>query len=244
MKRLTLVLVLVILATSAGIATEFRQVVAGSADDAKVYGSNLSLTAGDGVIGSTGEYSCDYLARFTNVTIPRSAIVDSAFVVLQSGTGVAGDVCNSLVIAEDTASAAVLSTYADYADRHVTSASAAWPNMVATITLNWYRTPDIADIIAEVVGRGDWNSGGALAVFIRDDNSSSGAFRRFLQYDFGAIRACSLLVYYQTSTPPETSPSRRRRLSVRPESRNNSVSLDGLDTDWAVAFRKEPSCEY
>ncbi|MFZ5981515.1 MAG: hypothetical protein ACOYVF_12885 [Candidatus Zixiibacteriota bacterium] len=190
-------------------------VVTASTDDAKTYNNSLETGASDAVVGYTGDYRCDYLARFVEVPLPPGANIDSAFISLHCSSSQSGTTCNAVIYAEDTASAAGFSSGSDYAARLVTSAACAWPDIPAQSALTWYRTPDIKNIVQEIVDRGDWADSNALAVFIRDDSSDSGAMRRFYQYDrtgYVSLSACSLVVYFTDGVVDAGFNSRRRKL--------------------------------
>ena len=192
-----------------------KVVVSASADDAKTYGGNMETSASDAVIGYTGDYHCDYLARFASVPLPSGAVIDSAFLSLHCSSSQSGTVCNALIYAEDTAAAASFSNWSDYDSRLLTETAVAWSSIPAQTALNWYRTPDIKGVVQEIVNRGDWTDSSALAFFIRDDNSDGGAMRRFYQYDragYTGLSACSLIVYYTDSLVDAGLNPRRRKL--------------------------------
>lgn len=193
-------------------AAEFATRVTGSADDAKVYGSNMEVVSSDALVGNTGYYICDFLARFTNVGVPQGALVDSAFVVLRASSSQAGTICSGMIVAEDTAVAAQFSSYVDYAGRITGDSVVEWNDLPAAAMGDWLRSPDIGPVVGEIISRADWAEGNALAVFIRDNGSSSGATRRFSQYDANSAYACSLLVYYSVGESPASALLRRRRV--------------------------------
>jgi len=212
--RLIIVLIALLFTGQVTYGASFKTQVAAGTDDAKTYNNNLSTSDIDALVGFTGEYYCDYLARFTDVTVPSGATIDSAFLSLHSSSSQSGTTCNGLIYAEDTNSATAFSTWSDYQNRHVTENSTAWNNIGAHTPLTWYRTPDIKDIVQEVVNRGGWSSGQALAVFVQENNSDGGAFRRFYQFErtgSGGASACSLLVYYSEGASGEEFNPRRRR---------------------------------
>jgi|GEM_PF-5220490 len=212
--RLNIILVVLLFTAQVTLAASFKTQVAAGTDDAKTYNNNLSTGDVDAVLGYTGDYYCDYLARFTDVTVPSGATIDSAFLSLHSSSSLSGATCNGIIYAEDTNNAAAFSTWNDYENRHLTDSSTAWNNIGAHTQLTWYRTPDIKNIVQEAVGRGGWSSGQALAVFIQDNNSDGGAFRRFYQYErpgSDGASACSLLVFYSEGASGEGFNPRRRR---------------------------------
>ena len=195
-------------------ADSFSATIASFSDDAKLYGASLETTESDAMLGRTAEYSCGVLARFVSVSIPRHATIDSAFITLKASGSQSGAICNTIVCAEDTGNASTFSTYSDFVARFVTDEVVYWDNLPAMAIFNWYRTPDLSPVIQEVINRGDWNTGNALALFIQDNSSSVGAYRRFWQYDYLPQNACSLIVYYTTQPESGTGSGRRRRILV------------------------------
>lgn len=211
-RGLLLVGLTVLIGCCCSLAESFATRVSDSSDDAKAYGSNMETTSSDALIGYTGYYRCDFLARFTGVMVPPGIQVDSAFMVLRTSSSQSGMVCSGKVCAEDTSAAHAFSNYADYASRLIGDSAVDWSDLPPFSAGDWVRTPDIGSVVAEIVGRPDWVEGNPLAIFVCDDNSSSGALRRFSQIDASINYACSLLVYY--STPPVTQSTilRRRRI--------------------------------
>jgi hypothetical protein len=213
---LKLVVLLLVAGQAVGASSFETQVTAGS-DDAKTYNTGFSTTDIDAVVGSASGYSCDYLARFTDVNIPQGAAIDSAFLSLHCSSTQGGTTCNGLIYAEDTASAATFTSWNDYASRHLTGNAIAWNDIESHTLQTWYRTPDIKSIIQEIIDRGDWSSGQDLAVFVQDNNSDAGAFRRFYEYErpgSDGTSACSLLVFYTEGTSEEIIRPRRRRKAM------------------------------
>jgi hypothetical protein len=171
----------------------------------------METTAANALFGYTGEHVCDYLARFSNVTIPQGATIDSAFIVLRCYTSESGTACNAVIHFDDVDSAAAFSTYAEYEGRDLTDSYVDWDSVPSMIGGQWYRTPDISSPVSEVTDRSGWSTGNAMAAFIKDNNSSSGAYRRTYQYDAESSSACSLVVHYSEAQAPETLKPRRRR---------------------------------
>ncbi|MDD3733110.1 MAG: hypothetical protein PHU88_12120 [candidate division Zixibacteria bacterium] len=233
-----IILVLLLMTGSLVAGDTFKAQVTSGTDDAKTYGSNLSTSEIDAVVGYTGSYRCDYLARFGEVPIPPEATIDSAFLSLHSSASQSGTVCNSLIYAEDTGNAATFSTWNNYDSRLLSDQAVAWNNIPAHTSAVWYRTPDIKNLIQEIVDRSDWSHGNALAVFIKDNNSDGGAYRRFYQYErpgSNGASACSLLVFYTESSNGTIAPARRRRLTQAVLSGRQPLFHDaGYPFNWST----------
>ena len=146
---LKLVVLLLVVGQTAGASSFKTQVMAGS-DDAKTYNTGFSTTDVDAVVGYASGYTCDYLARFSDVAVPSGATIDSAFLSLHCSSTQSGTTCNGLIYAEDTAGAATFSNWNDYASRHLTGNAVAWNDIGPHTLQTWYRTPDIKRIIQEI----------------------------------------------------------------------------------------------
>lgn len=66
-----------------------------------------------------------------------------------------------------------------------------WPERV------WVESPDLSDIVQEVVNQPDWFAGNALTLLIVDFGSPTGSGRHILPYEFGATTAAWLSVIFR-----------------------------------------------
>ena len=109
--------------------------------------------------------------RFQNIQIPQGATIDSAWCVLNSHEGKTPEEVARLTIYGDaTDDAQTFTEDALITDRPSTDASLLW--VVDTEWLLWefYRTPDIKEIIQEIVNRDGWEMGNSLALIFRGEN--------------------------------------------------------------------------
>jgi hypothetical protein len=150
--------------------------VAVSSDDAEQENDEMdSLTDDDLDAGWEGAPEDQNILttglRFRNIFIPQGATIDSAFLVIYSHEGKsAEDVARVTLAGEATDNSLTFTEEALITDRPRTSASLLWE--VAEEWEIWqpYRTPDIKDIIQEIVDRSGWESGNALALFLLGEN--------------------------------------------------------------------------
>ncbi len=162
---------------------------AASTDDSHIrHYSTVKVLTSDLEYLQFGDYTGDkyhlYL-RFPNVTIPQGATIISAVLELveyqtMTSTGVkmniyANNVDNASPPADGTA----------YLALDLTSEVVAWD-----ISSTWtqdvaYQSPDIADVIQAIVSREGWASGNALALCIKDNESSYSHRRTVYAYDSG-----------------------------------------------------------
>ncbi len=113
--------------------------------------------------------------RFQNLGIPQGVTVDSAFVLVYSHEAKSSeDVANITIYAENTDNAATFTENALITDRVSTTAQVRW-----VVDEEWglwteERTPNIKDIVQEIVNKDTWSPGNAIAfVFQGEDQGPS-----------------------------------------------------------------------
>jgi len=162
--------------------------VGASADDAWVYataavphhGSWLAIAVADdeflagGTVTDATQLWLGAGGRFTNVTIPASSTIDSAYLKVTALVSRTETTVNTRIYGEDVDDAAAFSTVANYNGRTQTSAFVDWDS-ISSWTINVeYSSPDIKTIIQEIIDRGGWASGQDMVVFWEDHGSSTG----------------------------------------------------------------------
>ena len=148
------------------------------------------------------------LFRFLSIGVPDGATVDSAFLSI-CGLGSESDSCYVKITAEDTGSAATFSTFSDWTSRHHTSARTGW-NLPNFVNRDFVTSPDIKNIIQEVVDRADWDSANNLAVFLQDSLGNDIRYINDMSYD-GVAYSAKILIYYSAGSPPAGGSIMRRR---------------------------------
>ncbi len=109
--------------------------------------------------------------RFRNLAIPQGAKIDSAFLVIHSHEGKSADDVARITIAGEAADNA--QTFSDDAlltARPRTSATLLWEVAQEWELWESYRTPDLKNIVQEIVDRNGWSAGNALALFLLGEN--------------------------------------------------------------------------
>ena len=137
--------------------------------------------------------------RFTSVSLPQGAKIKAATV---SFTAIADDSApvNLQVRAEAADTAAPFN--GSFTARAQTAASAPWQPEP------WkrdqaVRTPDLSGVVQEVVSRGGWNSGNALAFYVTGDGSAK---RSAYALDKSSSLAPVLSITYEAQPAPEPTP--------------------------------------
>jgi hypothetical protein len=166
--------------------------VSASTDDCTVDTDNatIDLTDGsisNGYISSLGIHT-ELGLRFTGVHIPRGAKINSAYLTLVAYSTLSG-ACIATIRGEASDNPSTFSTYSDFANRPRTTAYTNWtmPNTTAGTA---YNSPDISNIIQEIVNRAGWQPGNALVIFI----SGGANYRDWYSYDGNATYAAKLTV--------------------------------------------------
>lgn len=110
--------------------------------------------------------------RFQGMAIPPGATINRAYLDFATGSG-SNDKENAKlrIYGEDTGNALAFTTAEDnMKDRNQTSKNVEWKNIKEwDLQGEKHRSPDISDIVQEIVGRSDWFSGQAMVMLLKDD---------------------------------------------------------------------------
>ncbi|MBP7052390.1 MAG: hypothetical protein KBE65_15360 [Phycisphaerae bacterium] len=135
--------------------------------------------------------------RFRNVEIPQGALIRSASLKICSySVGLTGQF-DGILYAEDIDNSTDFNT-TRLSKQTKTQASQAWAWDAASpwTADTWYESPDITDLVQEVVDRAGWSSGNAMTL-IYWANSNSGSDRKIWAYEGNPDRAARLVITYQ-----------------------------------------------
>lgn len=172
-----------------------------SADDCIVVLSTHAISLNSGYIRLGEDY--DSGIRFRNVTVPNGATIISATLRLKASLDAALDDVAVYVYGEKSATPAVFSTYADFIGRPLTSGMFAvdWSPVEHFTQGSYYDSPDLSQIIQEIVNLAGWASGNNLALLIFDNGSTvaPSAQRYAGSYDDATYGPPQLLITYQYS---------------------------------------------
>lgn len=167
--------------------TEILEYPTESGDDAYTleqlypYSSSISLT-GDLIIGNVFSSTWKIYnsgIRFRNVSIPAGANILYAAINLVSKGGIYISLpVESKIYGELNATPAVFSTYADFIGRSLTSNRVGW-TMDSYSLGTTVQSPDIKEIVQEIVDLGGWASGNDMTIIIKAGDAAS---RRFTNY--------------------------------------------------------------
>ena len=159
--------------------------VSASADDGYAWSSTeQDTTSAYLMIGDDRTYTTPYYMsamRFTNIAIPRSAVIIDARLKISSIDQEYRGQIYGVIQAESTDDAA------DFSSRYIADANKTitgidWDHKDAWATNTYYTSPDISTAVQEIINRPGWNSGNSLAIFYstRADSGKSRMFGSFV----------------------------------------------------------------
>lgn len=132
---------------------------------------------------------------FRNVNVPLGANIISAYLRIRSYDRYLTELVYGRIEAE------AIDDTADFGDSRLigslskTSASVDWDLYEPWSEDTWYTSPDIADVIQEVVGREGWSANNSLAIFY-STRQPEGGYRCFSSYDRDDPNAPKLEITY------------------------------------------------
>ncbi len=150
--------------------------------------------------------------RYTGITIPQGAIIQSAYIQFVTDESQSGTVVNVRIRGEASDDAAAISSSdSDISGRTNTVASVTWSaipswTLVPEIGAN-QKTPDIKTIIQEIVNRGGWASGNDIVIKIENNASTASTRRTAESYDGGSTVAPELQIVWTPSSGTGGSPT-------------------------------------
>lgn len=168
--------------------------ITASTDDADQASGTVDLTGTTINVNGTGQYGG---LRFTGVTIPQGATIDSATLDVEI-TSTTHDDPDLTIYAEATDDAATFTSSSNnISGRTSTTATVTWT--ATSIGAGVKTSPSIAGIIQEIVNRPGWVSGNDIAILM---NGRSGAsFFRIRTINAGSGSPAKLDITYTTSSP-------------------------------------------
>jgi hypothetical protein len=191
---------------SSAASTTLTRSVSTSSDDARYSeGGVFDSTEKAALVGSGDGSSANTVGyRFTNLTVPQGAIIDSVtFSVVKASTGWSRLVLNMGFEASDDA--ATFSQASTPAIRPMTSSVAHVDNNVRRSAGRRYTLGDsekLAEALQQVVNRQGWQSGNAVVVLAVGPAQPAWARTDFYTMDSGTRNAPSLAITYHLSSQP------------------------------------------
>ncbi len=153
--------------------------------------------------------------RYRGVNVPKGATIDSAFIEMWAHED-EGDLAIVTITAEASDNPVTYNDTDLISDRPRTTASVVWECDEEWTIWEKYRTPDLSALVQEVVDRGSWQQGNAMAFYLTgqdqgasdDDNARDfEAFENVADPDDGGDglnhpeRVSKLVIYYSGISP-------------------------------------------
>ncbi len=132
---------------------------------------------------------------FRNVDIPRGATIISASLKLKSTTTHLTSTVFGKIEAEAVDNADALGSSRHIGSLAKTNASVEWDLYEPWVENTWYSSPDISDLIREVVGRNGWSANNSLTIFY-STRQREGGYRSFASFDSNPDDAPKLQITY------------------------------------------------
>jgi hypothetical protein len=157
--------------------------------------------------GNNGDIAVSAAVRFTSVSIPKNSTVSYAYLKQVAYWDVTNDTRLKVAGIDEDNTTTFSSTPMG---RTQTTAKVDW-DMVSQTADATYTSPNLKDIVEEIVGRSGWASGNAMGFLLNDDGSDNGAYSAPYGYDDDPAKAFLLEITYtapgSTSTTSSTSTS-------------------------------------
>lgn len=186
---------LVIHSSSTGSSTLGQVTVGSSSDDAEQGTSSMDLNSDDLDFGEKLSG-----VRFTGVTIPQNANIQSAYIQFTADNSGQSSSASYTIKGQDVNNAGTFTSSSNnISNRNTTSASINWNNVPAWNTAGQagtnQRTPDVSSILQEIVNRGGWKNGNSMVFMIEGASGKRSA----VTYDGDPTKAPKLVYTYSTS---------------------------------------------
>ena len=178
--------------------------VSSTSDDAEeaTNSGSMYLNSSDLELGADGNTAQWVGMKFDNIPIPPSAYIISAYIEFDvDETGSDPTSVTFYGQASDNAET-FSSTDSDITSRPITTAQVAWNDIPpwTTVHAKW-KSPDLSNIIQEIVDRPLWMQGNSLAILL------NGAGRRSAEsFDGEPLRAPKIIIEYTTGLTPSPPP--------------------------------------
>ena len=203
-------------------SAEFTKRVGAGTDDALKWSTNFDTSSVQTAAGNAG-YVKDSGMRFLNVTVPKDAVITQAFLTFTAIYDDRPEASLMNIYGEDADNAVTFSTGPNFAGRVKTTAYTVWDAEEAWTAELTYDSPDLKDIVQEIVNRASWVSNNAM-VFLWYDDGSTGS-RDAYSYNGSTTKAPFLTIYYESDDPAFTTDAATLITTT-------TVTLNGEVTDF------------
>jgi len=157
-------------------------------------------------LGNPGAVTRSVSLRFTSVTIGQGDTINSAKITFTGSDSRSSQTINMKIhgVDEDNTAEFVISPADTARTRTKTTANVDWDATITTSDGSTHDTADITSVVQEIVDRGGWSSGNAMAFWVTDDGSSSGNYINVYDYNTDSTKAALLTIDYTSATTTST----------------------------------------
>ncbi len=174
----------------------FEKRVAASKDDSEERGDGYNWYDSDDLdLGrdiSAGYENTTIGLRFTGVKIPKGAHIARAYVEFRTRAvygGAQSDLELSIKAETSDNASQFESSYRNISNRGTTTASVDWTVGPWNTTGELHQTPDLKNVIQEIIDRPGWNEGNALAIILTNKSAGPASGRMASSYEHSASYA-------------------------------------------------------
>ncbi|OMH33723.1 PilC/PilY family type IV pilus protein [Motiliproteus sp. MSK22-1] len=210
---------------------EYSVRVSQSSDDAEQIGSSVNLTSSDLELVTDGSSNQTIGIRFNNLQLNQGTVLSTAYLELAVDETGSTESTSLTIKAEDTDNSVTFNTSTTISSRSTTSASISWD-----ITEQWStehelkRSPNIASLINEIVGRSGWEAGNSLTLII------TGSGKRVVESYDGSSLAPRIVYYASPSAVPENTNTVRSELITIVNDLDHKSGTPIVDTLYEAAL--------
>lgn len=136
-------------------------------------------------LGNKGGSSCGVWVRFSSVNIPQGSTITGAYVKFTCISSKSDEICNLNCYFNDVGDAVAPANTDEFNALALTSAIA-WDALPAWINDTKYDSPSLISILQNIVDRGDFSSGNAIQIILKDNSGSANAYRMASSIEFSA----------------------------------------------------------
>lgn len=178
-------------------------------NDSSLTGNSFNRTSVTQQLGKSGASSVQSLLLFSNITVPKNAVITNAYVDFGlAGSG--GNTINVKIAAQNSSSPTAptnVSTFKSVAS-NITTQNVTWNNVPHGAWGDIITTPNIASVVQALVNRTDWQSGNSMQLWVGDNGSASYSGDDFFTANFGGGgQKPRLTIVYSTGVTPTATPT-------------------------------------
>ena len=171
----------------------FTALIAAGEDDGWV-GTTWSNTGNEYFAKDTSVIYNSFL-RWSNIAIPQGATIISAKITVKCAASTNTGVANINIYGNNVDDATAIPSLAAYNAAAVTTALTNW--VITSWTVGTvYDSPDITNVIQEIVNRAGWASGNALQILIKNNGSATSSVKAFTSYNTTPASSALLTIDY------------------------------------------------